>query len=119
MKEVTVEAESGQGSVPNTHEKKGKGISSAAADVKNTAMKILGAREAYRDAYEEMQDKPSRFEVFGWYFYEFCTYFIQTVLIPVVFPLIISQLQHLSTDPLQEWLKTHPGSVCKDKEITL
>ncbi|CAJ1942123.1 unnamed protein product [Sphenostylis stenocarpa] len=64
-------------------------------------------------------DEPSRLEVWGWYLYEFCSYFVQTVLIPVVFPLIISQLQHLPLDSLQDWFKNHQGMVCAEKEINL
>jgi len=64
-------------------------------------------------------EEASRFEVWGWYLYEFCSYFIQTVLIPVLFPLIISQLQHLPRDPVKEWFKNHQGLVCAQKEINL
>ena len=74
----------------------------------------------YSYANEEViGDEASRFEVWGWYLYEFCSYFVQTVLIPVVFPLIISQLQHLPMDPVQEWFKNHQGVVCAEKEINL
>lgn len=68
---------------------------------------------------EVIGDEASRFEVWGWYLYEFCSYFVQTVLIPVVFPLIISQLQHLPMDPVQDWFKNHQGLVCSEKEINL
>lgn len=66
-------------------------------------------------------EKPSRFEVWGWYLYEFCSYFVQTVLIPVLFPLIISQLQHLpnNVDPVRDWLNNHQGITCSEKEINL
>lgn len=66
-------------------------------------------------------EKPSRFEVWGWYLYEFCSYFVQTVLIPVLFPLIISQLQHLpnNVDPVRDWLNNHQGMTCSEKEINL
>ncbi|CAM8891266.1 unnamed protein product [Rhodiola kirilowii] len=52
--------------------------------------KLARAREVYK-AYAGVEDKPSRGEVLGWYFYELCSYFIHTVLLPIVFPLIISQ----------------------------
>ncbi|KAI4327997.1 hypothetical protein L6164_020397 [Bauhinia variegata] len=102
MKEVTVEAESGQGPTQSAPEVKSRARSG----------------EAHK-GYEEMQDRPSRIEVFGWCLYEFCSYFIQTLLIPVVFPLIISQLQQLPSDPVQDWLKDHQGLTCGEKEITL
>lgn len=122
MKEVTVEAEGGGGQgggAPPTEGGKGTANNNTTRpDLHNRAMKILRAREAY-NGYEEVGEKPSRFEVMGWYLYEFCSYFVQTVLIPVVFPLIISQLQNLPTDSLQQWSKNHPGTHCSQKEIHL
>ncbi|KAG6383087.1 hypothetical protein SASPL_157172 [Salvia splendens] len=38
-----------------------------------------------------VEEKPSKPEVLGWYMYGLCSYFVHTVLIPIVFPLIISQ----------------------------
>ncbi|RDY03261.1 hypothetical protein CR513_13180, partial [Mucuna pruriens] len=75
--------------------------------------------EVYSYDYEEIGDEPSKIEVWGWYLYELCSYFVQTVLIPVVFPLLISQLQHLPMDPVQDWFKNHQGVPCADKEINL
>ncbi|PQQ18621.1 hypothetical protein Pyn_03656 [Prunus yedoensis var. nudiflora] len=60
-------------------------------DVHGVAMKIQRASDAYM-AYAEVEEKPNKVEVLSWYFYEFCSYFILTVLIPIVFPLIISQV---------------------------
>jgi len=115
MKEVTVEADGGQGGAQGVQEG-GKGT--VRPDIHNRAMKILRAREPY-NGYEEVGEKPSGFEVMGWYLYEFCFYFVQTVLVPVVFPLIISQLQRLPADSLQEWTKNHPNKHCSQKEIHL
>ncbi|KAL5082016.1 hypothetical protein RYX36_010437 [Vicia faba] len=98
----------------------GKGNSTTRPDLHNRAVKILRAREAYNGGYnDEVGEKPSRFEVFGWYLYEFCFYFVQTVLVPIVFPLIISQLQKQPTVSLQEWNKIHPGTHCSQKEFHL
>lgn len=123
MKELTVEPEPihghghGQGVAPSEI---GKGNSTTRPDLHNRAVKILRARETYNGGYnDEVGEKPSRFEVFGWYLYEFCFYFVQTVLVPVVFPLIISQLQKQPTVSLQEWNKTHPGTHCSQKEFHL
>lgn len=116
MKELTVEAEGGVHGHGQAATEIGKG--GGTTDLHNRAVKILRAREAY-NGYEEVGEKPSRFEVLGWYLYEFCFYFVQTVLVPVVFPLIISQLQNLPTQSLQEWNKTHPGSHCSQKEFHL
>ncbi|ESW30195.1 hypothetical protein PHAVU_002G132600 [Phaseolus vulgaris] len=115
MKEVTVEADGGQGGAQGVQEG-GKGT--VRPDIHNRAMKILRAREPY-NGYEEVGEKPSGLEVMGWYLYEFCFYFVQTVLVPVVFPLIISQLQRIPTDSLQEWAKNHPTKHCSQKEIHL
>ncbi|CAK8561702.1 unnamed protein product [Lathyrus sativus] len=84
--------------------------------------KVVKSRESSysSDEFEgPIGEKPSRYEVWGWYLYEFCSYFVQTVLIPVLFPLIISQLQILPTDPVQEWQNDHHGMLCSDKEIHL
>ncbi|KAI4343299.1 hypothetical protein MLD38_027825 [Melastoma candidum] len=73
--------------------------------------------EVTGDVYNEnlgIDDKPSRVEVIGWYLYEFCSYFIITVLIPIVFPLIISQ-----TVGLPESVSPVHGSSCTDKELRL
>lgn len=107
MKEVTV-VEGGQVPAP---------ADAPAPRLNNKDMKI-NSREGYNE-YEEIGEKPTRFEVWGWYMYEFCSYFVQTVLIPIVFPLIISQLQQLPTDPVQEWVNNHQGMACAEKEITL
>lgn len=41
---------------------------------------------------DDQEIKPTKSEVFGWYLYGImCSYFIHTVLIPIVFPLIVSQ----------------------------
>nr|KYP58007.1 hypothetical protein KK1_004297 [Cajanus cajan] len=76
--------------------------------------------ETYSYEHEDIGDKPSSFEVWGWYLYEFCSYFVQTVLIPVVFPLMISQLQHLPMDPVYDsWFLNHSGITCAQKQINL
>lgn len=83
-------------------------------------LKIYPPKESsYDDGYEGIGEKPSRFEVWGWYLYEFCSYFVQTVIIPVLFPLIISQLQQLHIDPVHEWHINHPGMTCGEKQIQL
>ncbi|XP_054792967.1 uncharacterized protein LOC129310350 [Prosopis cineraria] len=123
MKEVTVEAEGSKDtskrSVPHEGNARGKrGMGSSSPDMHNTALKILRARESY-NGYDQEQEKPSKLELLAWYLYEFCSYFVQTVLIPVVFPLIISQLQQLPPNSASDWTKSHPGFSCSDKEITL
>lgn len=51
--------------------------------------------EKVRDAYKEhakVEDPPTMAELIGWYLYGLSTYFIQTVLVPVLFPLIVAQV---------------------------
>jgi len=89
-------------------------------NIETRSMRSSKRGEGYSFANEEViGEEASKFEVWGWYLYEFCSYFVQTVLIPVVFPLIISQLQHLPRDPVQEWFKNHQGVACAEKEINL
>ncbi|OIW10708.1 hypothetical protein TanjilG_16080 [Lupinus angustifolius] len=117
MKEVmSVEAEGGQAPLPLPVQ---GGGGTTRPDLQHRAMKILRAREAYNGYDEEVGEKPPRFEVWGWYLYEFCSYFVLTVLIPIVFPLIISQLQQLPPDSLQDWNKNHQGLICSQKETHL
>lgn len=108
MKEVSAEAESGGSSAPENTPENGRGV-----------VKSVGGGEGYNGYQVMQQNKPSRLEVMGWYLYEFCSYFVITVLIPVVFPLIISQLQQLPSDPLHDWVSGHPTLTCADNEIRL
>ncbi|PQP95274.1 hypothetical protein Pyn_23388 [Prunus yedoensis var. nudiflora] len=86
-------------------------------DVHGVAMKIQRASDAYM-AYAEVEEKPNKVEVLSWYFYEFCSYFILTVLIPIVFPLIISQVANGSLASVEGGF-IDKGFVCKQKEIKL
>ncbi|RHN41746.1 hypothetical protein MtrunA17_Chr8g0369331 [Medicago truncatula] len=81
--------------------------------------KVVKSRDNSNEFEGSIGEKPSRYEVWGWYLYEFCSYFVQTVVIPVLFPLIISQLQILPTDPVPDWQNSHHGMICSDKEIHL
>lgn len=58
--------------------------------VPDSGMELAHAEKACK-AYGGVEEKPGRGEVLGWYFYELCSYFIHTVLLPIVFPIIISQ----------------------------
>uniref|UniRef100_A0A7N0U5X5 Uncharacterized protein n=1 Tax=Kalanchoe fedtschenkoi TaxID=63787 RepID=A0A7N0U5X5_KALFE len=77
---------------PNTDQPTAESSPSQTLDVleHDPGVKLALAREAYK-AYGDLEDKPRRGEVLGWCLYEFCSYFIHTVLLPIVFPLIISQ----------------------------
>lgn len=122
-KEVTVEAHGSDQGGPAPLQDHGQDMAAHAhAHAGLHHMESSKSREAssYDEYEEEIGEKPSRFEVWGWYIYEFCSYFVQTILIPVVFPLLISQLQQLPIDgTLQEWDKNHQGMDCAQKEILL
>lgn len=96
----------------------GNGDGGATPDVQSTAMKIERAREVYKAYAGHDEEKPQSVEVWGWYLYGFCSYFIQSVLIPIVFPLIISQTVS-SPEPLQGAGINSRGLFCSQKEITL
>ncbi|KAH0974609.1 hypothetical protein GBA52_016508 [Prunus armeniaca] len=102
--------------VENEEEKAYMGIGTT-PDVHGAGMKIQRARDVYK-AYAGVEEKPNKVEVLSWYFYELCSYFILTVLIPIVFPLIISQV---ANGPLAsvEGGFSDKGFVCKQKEIRL
>ena len=97
-------------------------------DVQSTETKMemmkQQSKEAYKD-HENLRDdddeeeKPGRVEVVGWYMYGFCTYFIHSVLIPIVFPLIIAQTVSSPPQPVQGWDMSPRGLVCREKESKL
>ncbi|KAI9125405.1 hypothetical protein K1719_004021 [Acacia pycnantha] len=116
MKEVTVEASNGRGGGGAASEH-GRRVEVPGGSRGSDS--VVRSRDDY-GGYQVIQDKPSKFEVMGSYLYELCSYFIQTLVIPVVFPLIISQLQHLTSDKdhvLRDWRLHHPQLACSDKEI--
>lgn len=85
-------------------------------DVHGASMKIQRAREAYKE-YAGLEEKPKKVEVLSWYFYELCSHFILTVLVPIVFPLILTQIVKLP----ESWddLRAKSGATCTHKEINL
>ncbi|KAI7993796.1 hypothetical protein LOK49_LG11G01974 [Camellia lanceoleosa] len=92
--------------------------SMATMDVHGAAVKIQRANEAYQ-GYAGFYDKPPKAEVLAWFFNELCSYFIHTVLIPVVFPLLISQIVWPIKYPLPEWGKNSKGFNCLEKDLQL
>lgn len=78
------------------------------------------AKESYRAYGGLIEEKPRKMEVFGWCFYELCSYFLLNVLIPIVFPLIISQIVHFPKDePDQGWVRNSRGLNCSALEMKL
>ncbi|KAJ8774091.1 hypothetical protein K2173_009522 [Erythroxylum novogranatense] len=86
----------------------------ATPDLHDTAMKIERASEAYKGC-TEVVDSPSKPEIWIWYFYEFCSYFIHTVLLPVLFPLHISPIKKLPERPA----RNGRGLLCTNNEMHL
>ncbi|XP_042033829.1 uncharacterized protein LOC121780323 [Salvia splendens] len=66
-----------------------------------------------------LEEKPSKAEVLGWYMYGLCSYFVHTVLIPIVFPLIISQTVSDPPPPPQGWERSYQNVTCKHTEMLL
>ncbi|KAF8033535.1 hypothetical protein BT93_D2202 [Corymbia citriodora subsp. variegata] len=93
-------------------------VVAATPDVHDTSMKIERAKEVYAE-YLSIEEKPSKVEVYSWYLYGLCSYFIQTILVPIVFPLLISQIFKRVPPPAQGWDRSFKGLACKQNEMTL
>ena len=89
----------------------------ATPDVKDAGMKIEMAREVYK-AYGDFEEAPTKLEIFTWYLYSMCSYFIQAVLIPIVFPLFISEIRSHGNIP-NESFKNSRGLTCYLSEMDL
>ncbi|XP_052210377.1 uncharacterized protein LOC127813457 [Diospyros lotus] len=66
-----------------------------------------------------LQEKPSKGEVLLWFLYELCSYLVHTVLIPILFPLLISQIFSPPPVPPQGWEKTSKGVACTQMQMQL
>lgn len=77
------------------------------------------ASQGNREPNRAFGDKPTKAEASVWYLYGFCSYFVHTVLIPVVFPLIISQTVSHMVEPTQGWLKSYKDLKCSHSEMQL
>ncbi|KAL8536462.1 hypothetical protein ACS0TY_011900 [Phlomoides rotata] len=88
-------------------------------DAHTVGVKNQKAREIYTNRGGFEDDKPTKGEVMSWYLYGLCSYFVHTVLIPIVFPLIISQTVPIPTEPEQGWLKSFKGLKCKQSQMQL
>lgn len=80
---------------------------------------VKGAKDEAHKIYAGFEDKPSKVEVFGWCLHELCSYFIYTVLIPIVFPLIVSQIVDLPKELDNGWVENDKGYLCSAKELRL
>ncbi|XP_078173726.1 uncharacterized protein LOC144567458 [Carex rostrata] len=65
------------------------------------------------------EDPPSPLELAGWYIYGFCSYFVMTVLLPVLFPLLITQVAFPPTDLSSAAVLSLRGHSCSQREMAL
>jgi hypothetical protein len=65
------------------------------------------------------EDPPSPIELAGWYIYGFCSYFVMTVLLPVLFPLLITQVAFPPSDLSASAVLSLRGHTCSQREMAL
>jgi hypothetical protein len=89
-----------------------------------TAREIQVVREAYRretaaPAYVIPEEPPAVVELVGWYIYGFCSYFITHLLLPVLFPTIITQVAFPNSDFTPDPKYTLKGVTCSVHEMSM
>jgi hypothetical protein len=97
--------------------KNGGGGAAGAPPGEETAREIQVVREAYRretapPAYVIPEEPPAMVELVGWYLYSFCSYFITHLLLPVLFPAIVTQVAFPNSDFTPESKYTIKGASC-------
>ncbi|XP_037458488.1 uncharacterized protein LOC119329527 [Triticum dicoccoides] len=101
--------------------KGGNGAQPPAAE--ETTREILVVREAYRQpaapAYVMPEEPPAMVELVGWYLYGFCSFFITHLLLPVLFPAIVTQVAFPSSDFTPEAKYTVKGASCSVHEMSM
>lgn len=85
------------------------------SELQNVTMKLERANKVYSE-YGGIQDKPNKGEVMLWCFYGLSSYFIHTVVIPILFPLIISQISN-PPEPKQGWDKSFMNITCTQNQM--
>lgn len=65
------------------------------------------------------EDPPSPLELAGWYIYGFCSYFVMTVLLPVLLPLLVTQVAFPPTDLSPSAVLSLRGRSCSQREMAL
>lgn len=99
----------------NDHE-----INRSSSDVRDVSMKMERVREAYMGStYSRLEHKPTRQELWAWYAYELCSYFVHTALIPIIFSLIIAHMHNSRPDTLLGVTKNARGFTCQKRELQL
>ncbi|XVF52092.1 hypothetical protein PTKIN_Ptkin04bG0237200 [Pterospermum kingtungense] len=93
-------------------------IDRSTSDMRDVSMKMERARETHR-TYSRLEHKPTRQEIWAWYAYELCSYFVHTALIPMIFSLIISHMHNSPPETLLGVTKNSRGLTCKKSEMQL
>ncbi|XP_008813158.2 uncharacterized protein LOC103723864 [Phoenix dactylifera] len=75
--------------------------------------------DARKESQAKLEDPPRSLELVGWFVYGLCSYFVYTVLIPILFPLLIVQRASLTSDLPPPPAYTSRGVVCSPDEMTL
>ncbi|MBA0656914.1 hypothetical protein Goklo_009237 [Gossypium klotzschianum] len=119
MAEESSEFQNTQGLVHAPESNEREIIDRSIFDVGDTSMKPERANKEAYSTYSRVEHKPTRKEIWAWYAYELCSYFVHTVLIPVVFSLIIGQIVEEPTEPLLGWSESAKGLACKINEMKL
>eukprot|EP01018_Ginkgo_biloba_P028648 Gb_34633 [translate_table: standard] len=73
------------------------GLSPASTGMQTAAQRFYKAQETFKK-YAALEDQPTRTEIISWHIYGLCSHFVQAVLIPLLFPLLLSHTVHLSAD---------------------
>uniref|UniRef100_A0A1D1Y416 Interleukin-15 n=1 Tax=Anthurium amnicola TaxID=1678845 RepID=A0A1D1Y416_9ARAE len=96
-----------------THGEASEEKASTAADASETT-----DADHHGDGSEE---RPAKLELAGWHFYAFCSYFVHTVLIPILFSLTIAQVMAppFSSSPENSRVYNSRGISCSEQEIFL
>ncbi|PWZ08551.1 Protein WVD2-like 4 [Zea mays] len=89
-----------------------------------TAREIQVVREAYcretaASAYVIPEEPPVVVDLVGWYIYGFCSYFITHLLLPVLFPAIITQVAFPNSDFTPDPKYTLKGVTCSVHEMSM
>ncbi|EAY99395.1 hypothetical protein OsI_21365 [Oryza sativa Indica Group] len=89
-----------------------------------TTREIQVVREAYRrepaaPAYVMPEEPPAMVELVGWYLYGFCSYFITHLLLPVLFPAIITQVAFPASDFTPDNKYIVKGANCSIHEMSM
>ncbi|GMI95603.1 hypothetical protein HRI_003229600 [Hibiscus trionum] len=102
----------------HAHEPNDEEINWPASNVADIPMKMESAGETSRQ-YSKPEHKPTTGEIWVWYVYELCSYFVHTALIPIVFSLIIGKIVNLPSEQPRGWNSSAKRLTCRIYENEL